>query len=362
MENFEFKKNKLEDLLKELKINKGVLEENKDLLNKINFINIDINSKEGEIHLKMLAALFDRKDDKSDIVLTKIINNINIKELERIDIKSEGVIDLDIENIDMGIGKNRRVDRIDCYLKDGRRHSFSFSADLFDIEDDLDSNTWLEKDTFDSDFAKDNLILQEFYIYLKKEFNGKLKRFIAKEYLVGTNVADYLENHIKTKEDLYKFLDVSEEMARSMAYLYNKGNTNLLSDLKLENFIYNYIDGDNYEYSARLCDHSGFYDKKSRKNSIFELLAQISSIVNHYLVKINKFNISEKDYEYIYYQELIDAYLRNFLLNIDKNEIVKTKEELRKILNESQDTYLYDIKKDLINDIISLIDSYDIKE
>ncbi len=281
--------------LEGLGIEESVLRNYKKIIENIDFINIDLESESGKIHIKMVAALFSRADNERPF-LKNIISNINLKNIDRIEVsgrfnpEEEGDVateqeditnldDLVMDNIDLDIGTNRRVNNITCYLKDGSEMSFTLSADFVSGDNDLNSNSYQEREVFESDFAKDNPILQRYYGYLKREFSGKDQRFIAKEYLPGKNIEQYLRELENNKESLSDFMDISSSLAYSMSELYKRGQGTLLADLKIENIIYNHEQQDNLEYPCRVCDNSGFYSDEAEKKSALQVLAHIQSLL-----------------------------------------------------------------------------------
>lgn len=349
----------LKNELKELRVDKYILDKYSELINKIEFKNIDLKTSSGLIHLKMLAALFTRQVENNKTFLKNIIKQIELDEVLKIDIseygsedKSNNFTDLKIENIDLNIGTNRRVNKIDCFLKNGTNFSFTFSADLQSSSQE-ESNSFQEKLVFESPLADNNPVLQKYYGYFEKDFSGIINRFIAKEYLPGENINTYL-NNLSPKE-LYEFINISSELGYSMAFLYNKDKGKLLSDLKLENIIYNYINPDDVEYACRVCDNSGVYNKKAEEKSVFQILAHLQSLLTIYN---NKKRIAQEsvleNQSNINQEELVEAYLDSFFQNLKSENLKIFKNNLLKIKQEIEEE-IFEIDQDIKNYVLNYL-------
>jgi hypothetical protein len=340
--------------LKEMGVDDYILEKYKKLIENIDFINIKIDKKINHIHLLMLGALFSRQDNNKSF-LKNILKNIDLDKIEKIEVKDEmseaEAKDMDIENIDLNMGANRRVNRIDCFLSDNKVYSFTLSAD-FSSGQKEESNSWQEKEVLTSSFSEDNPIMQNFYGYFSKNFDSKKRYFIAKEFLPGLNIAYFLNIHTKTAEDLFNFLDISSDLAYSMAYLYNKGKGQIPADLKLENIIYNYENSDESEYSCRVCDQAGFYKEEEFKKSAYQILAHLQSLLTLFQVKKNL--LETKNDDTIEYEELLDSYLETFLRNLEPVNLSIFKENIKDILDKHSDQDIFEVEKD----IIEYVESY----
>ncbi|PKM91824.1 hypothetical protein CVU82_01295 [Candidatus Falkowbacteria bacterium HGW-Falkowbacteria-1] len=349
----------LSERLKDMGVDDYVLNKYKDLIENIEFININLDSHAGKVHLKMVGALFSRMENDKTF-LKNIIKNVELEEVGKIDVSdyssgedadSEELFALTgmaAENIDLDIGTNRRVNKVDCYLKSGNCISFTLSADLHRVGDE-ESNSSQEKSVFESDFGQENPVLQKYYGYFKKDFDGQDSRFIAKEYLPGKNISHYLNGLSNNDESLLDISDLSSDLAYSMAYLYKKGNGELVSDLKLENIIYNYEDSNEVEYSCRVCDNSGFYSENQKRKSAYQILAHLQSLLSIFNNKKMLFLRDNKNVEIETKQEdVINAYLDSFLENLDAGSMAVFKNNIKDILNNPSDKDIFEIDKDIL--------------
>lgn len=365
MEQFEKKQFNLGDKLKDMGLDDYVLNKYKELIENIDFVNINLDSQSGEIHLRMVAALFSRMENTKTF-LKNIIRNVEMEELGRIDIKDYSseedikneellaLIGLDAENIDMDIGTNRRVNKIDCYLKNGESLSFTLSADLHNVKDE-ESNTSQEKEVFESDFGQENPILQKYYGYFNKSFAGRENRFIAKEYLPGKNISQYLNELSNDDESLLDISSLSSDLGYSMAYLYKRGEGELVSDLKMENIIYNYEKANEVEYPCRICDNSGFYSEDQKRKSAYQVLAHLQSFLSIFNNKKRLFLRDNQGVEIDSKQEdSIDSYLNSFLENLNPESLAIFKTKIREILDNPSDKDIFEIDKD----IVEYVDNY----
>lgn len=353
----------LEDDLRRFGVDDYVLNKYKDLISNINFININPDSKSAEIHFKMITALFTRgENDKT--FLKNIIKKAELEEINKIDIRDSSAYQdivaekLEAENIDLDIGTNRRVDRIDCSFKDGNKLSFTLSADMVDV-DDNESNSFQEKEVFQSYYGKDNPILQKFYGYSSRKFNDEEKRFIAKEYLPGKNIIQYFNELLCNEDSLLEMSSVSSDLGYSMSSLYNKGEGELLSDLKLENVIFNHEERDLVEYSCRVCDNSGFYEKEIERKSLFQILAHLQSLLSVFNNKKDQVIKTQGDVDTDISQEhVIESYLASFLDNLNKQSLIVFKKTIKKITENPKDSDIFEIDKDIIDYLNNYLESY----
>lgn len=265
---------------------------------------------------------------------------------------------LEAESIDLDIGTNRKVDKIDCCFKDGNKLSFTLSADMRDISDD-ESNSFQEKKVFESYYAKDNPILQNYYGYFSREFAGTEKRFIAKEYLPGKNIIQYFNDLISNEDALLDIASTSSDLGYSMAALYNKGEGELLSDLKLENIIVDYQRKDLNEYSCRVCDNSGFYEKDIERKSLFQILAHLQSLLAVFNNKRDQVIKVQGSIDTDISQEnVIESYLASLLDNLSKQSLTVFKKTIKKITENPKDNDIFEIDKDIIEFLDNYLEAY----
>jgi hypothetical protein len=359
------KGNNLTEELEKFGVDAYVLEKYQDLINKIEFKNINIFAAENEIHLKMAAALFSRQEKNNKTFFKNIIQQVELEEVDKIDIMDYSTLNddedgedlfntLDMENIDLNIGTNRRVDKIDCLLKNGKNITFTLSADLNNAGEQ-ESNSFQEKLVFESEIAQDNLVLQKFYGYFEKDFKGIDNRFIAKEYLPGDNISHYL-NKLQNSEQLFhEFLNVSSELGYSMAYMYNKCAGQLLSDLKLENMIYNHINTDEVEYACRICDNSGAYSERAEEKSVSQILAQLQSLLAIFHNKQILFNKqAQTKSDNITQEDLVESYLDSFVTNLTPESLNVFRINIKKI-NQGVEGEIFEIDQDLKDYVLNYI-------
>lgn len=364
MENLEKKGFELSKELERMGIDSSVLEKYEKLINNIKFVNINPDSESGKIHLKMIASLFSVEENNKTF-LKNIIKNIELEDLVHVDISdylSDDNVDnldsLNAENIDLDIGLNRRVNKIDCYLNSGDQISFTLSTDLRNVKDE-ESNSAQERLVFKSPIGKDNPILQKYLGYLERDFDGKNMRFIAKEYLPGKNIAHYINNLNNESESLFNISDVSSDLAYSMAYLYKRGEAEILSDLKLENVIYNYEKANECEYPCRVCDNSGFYEGQAKRKSVFQILAHLQSLLSVFNNKKNQIIREKGSVEFdVEQEEILDSYLDSFLDNLDKESLLIFKNNINEILLNQNDNDIFEIDQELVEYVKSSSDLY----
>jgi len=369
MRNFEKTENikpSLKESLQQLGVDDYILEKYTDLISKIEFKNINTESAAGKIHLKMAAALFSRQAENNKTYLKNIIYQVELEEVDKIDIseystakleiKGEelGLENLEMEQIDLDIGTNRRVDKIECRLKNGKNIVFTLSADLRTTSAE-ESNSFQEKLVFESPIAEDNPILQKYYGYFEKEFKGNLSRFIAKEYLPGENISQYLNSLDVEEESLHEFLNIANDLGYSMAHLYNKGEGQLLSDLKLENIIYNNVNPDEVEYSCRVCDNSGAYQEKAEERSVSQILAHLQSLLSiFHNKKITAARLGQPEHNDFSQEELISAYLDAFSENLNPKTFKAFQDNIEKTSLDGSDD-LFSVDQDLKDYVLSYL-------
>jgi hypothetical protein len=365
MENLEKKGFELSKELEKMGVEPSIVEKYSKLINNIKFVNINPESESGKIHLKMIGSLFSTVENDK-IFLKNIIKSIELEDLAHVDISNylsdvnlDFVESVGAENIDLDIGLNRRVNKIDCYLKSGEQVSFTLSTDLRNVGDD-ESNSAQEKLIFESPIGRDNPVLQKYLGYLEKDFDGKNMRFIAKEYLPGKNITHYVNNLENESESLLNISDVSSDLAYSIAYLYKRGEAELLSDLKLENIIYNYEKADKCEYPCRACDNSGFYEDQAKRKSIFQVLAHLQSLLLVFNNKKNQIIREKGSVEFdVKQEEVLDSYLDSFLSNLDKDSLLIFKNNINEILLNQNDKDIFEIDQEIVEYVKSFSDLYD---
>jgi len=334
------------------------------LINKIKFSNININSQQGDIHIAMVVSLLSQQAS-GKIFLQNIIKSINHKweDIEEFLIKSTK--DVDVEKIDFDIGANRRVDKIECTFANNDVYDFTISIDLIDHEDIKNSNSYVEKEVFESPLAKNNPVLQNYFGYLDRENSGHNYRTIAKEYLPGKNIAQYFNeldsNKFKNEEEISAvFSDLSCELAYSMGSLYKRMGGQLLDDLKFENIIYNYKNPDSDKSACRICDHSGYYSKNAEYKSVSQIVAHLSGLLAFYSLKIDKFekNNNKNSEHGSSFEDLIINYFESFLSELDDPKLAKLLlEKIKEIKDVETDKRVFDLSDDLLEFIINYLES-----
>ena len=341
----------LQDKLRLCGLSEDVLAIYKNLISKVDFKNINLASEAGMIHIDMLSALF-TKQENGEIFFQNILNDIN-KDLESVDnIIIDSAKEIKAESIDLDIGTNRRVDRFDCSFAEGDHYEFTLSADLENHKNEIDSNSFVEKEVFNGPIGVDNKYLQKYFGFIKKENNNKSRYLIAKEYLPGKNIVQYFNEIGREEEISSHFIDVACETAFTIGALYKRMNGQLLDDLKLENIIYNYENPDDLNPACRVCDHSGYYEDRAEERSALQILAHIDSFAAIYYAKTNLTNPEEIRDEVV---SIIDSYLESFAGEIGEDLIDKFLEnvaELKKIPKEKR-------QWDLSDDIIDYVLNYD---
>ncbi len=311
----------LSDKLQAFGVDDYVLNKYSQLINNIEFININLDKDPAKLHLKMVAALFSRQAENNKTFLKNIIQQAELEEIDKIIVSDYnedddlGLEQVKLENIDFDFGTNRRVNKIDCFLKDDKEIAFTLSTDLRQVSEQ-ESNTYLEKQVLETDQAKANPILQDLYGYFERDFSGQTGRFIAKEYLPGKNIAHYLKDLELEADYVSEYYNISNDLAYTMAKMYQAGKGKLLSDLKLENLIYNYINPDEVEYSCRVCDNAGPYLDQAKESSVEQILSQLQSLLSY--LHLHKLRLKQENLaEDISQEEMVAQYLDTFWTNLD---------------------------------------------
>ena len=323
-------------------------------INKIRFSNIDINQKDNKIHIDMLASLLLQQSNKH-LFLQNILKKIN-QEWEQInEVLITTTSEVEDECIDLNIGANRRVDKFTIIFNDKSNYCFTLSADINENINEKESNSYAEKEIFESEISQDNPWLQEYFGYIDKKISNRNYRMIAKEYLPGKNIIRYCDELKEADEMVEDFCDVACETAYSMSGLYKKMNGQILDDLKLENLIYNCEEKDSDKPLCRICDHSGYYDGNNETKSVNQILAHVESLITVYYKKSkylgegnNADNIRLKNAVYI-----LESYLESFLegMNIEqKNIFIKQVEKIRQ--QDNQKRFL-EIRDDVLDFVLN---------
>ncbi|MFZ4632229.1 MAG: hypothetical protein ACOYL8_03460 [Patescibacteria group bacterium] len=352
MEKFNFEaipKKNLISILEKSGLNKEEIKNFESLISKIKFINIDINSKEEGIHIDMIASLLARQEN-GDIFLQNILKSINHNWQEAEEFLISSTKEIESESIDLDVGTNRRVDKIECVFDNELAYDFTLSADLIDYEDKNDSNSYTEKQIFESPLAKDNPILQNYFGYSEKNLSGRNYRLIAKEYLPGKNIAQYFnEMHVDSSLNTV-FDDLSCELAYSMGYLYKRMDGQLLEDLKLENIIYNYKNPDSDKSACRICDHSGYYDNNPEMRSVTQIMGQLTSLLTMYFVKLGKLERDGIVLESGSPEDILVNYLDSFFSEVDDDKLKKLFiEKLKELKKIDPEKRMFEIPDDLLD-------------
>jgi len=328
----------------------------KGLINKIKFVDIDINNPENRIHVDMMAGLLSIEKYSGKIFLEKILNNINheIQDAEWLLISS--VKNFETESIDLNIGTNRCVDKIECVFSNDSAYNFTLSADLLDHEDDRDSNSFIEKEVFESPLGQNNPVMQNYFGYAEKELSGRNYRLIAKEYLPGKNISQYL-NELEASEFEESLSDVSCELAYSMGYLYQRMKGQLLEDLKLENVIYNYQNPDSNKSLCRICDHSGYYDDSAEVKSVTQITGQLNSLLTMYYVKSGQRKEGSNNNNALSAEDILANYLDSFVSEIDSQNKEMFINKVKELRNMPEDKRLFESPDGLLDFIINYLES-----
>lgn len=330
-------------------LERDILKEFLPLIEKIRFVNIDTNKKCNNIHFDIVASLLTKQENK-EILLQNILKEINHNLKETKELLVFSTKEIAAESIDFEIGTNRRVDRISCLFEDGTSYDFTVSADFDDYRDDNNSNSFVEKEVFNSPLGQDNPVMQKYFAYLKKEMSGRSRRFIMKEYLPGKNIVQYF-NEIENDEDFWNGLnDVSCELAYSMGYLYQRMGGKLLEDLKLENIIYNYENPDSDLPACRICDHSGYYGTDVEKKSVSQIMANISSLLAIYSVKDSQGREKGALKETFAQEDVVINYLDSFCSQIESESIKNTfLEKIKEIRQTPVEKRMFATSDDLLD-------------
>lgn len=360
MEKFTFESKGKTTLLARLEqagLSPSETENFKALIDRIKFANIDVNSELGAIHIDMIASLLARQDN-GDIFLQNILKAINHdwQEIEEFLISSTK--EMEVENIDLDIGTNRRVDKIECVFNNNEVYDFTLSADLVDHKDVNNSNSYVEKEVFESPLAENNPALQKYFGYLERKMSGRNYRLIAKEFLPGKNISQYFNELQADSELVTDFSDVACELAYTMSYLYKRMNGQILEDLKLENVIYNYEDPNSDKLACRVCDHSGYFESNAEFKTISQIMAQLSSLLTIYSIKVgqlerNGITISENDGP----EDLLINYLDSFMSDLDNPELQElflTKVQELRATEAGQRSF--DISDDLLDFVLNYLE------
>lgn len=330
-----------------------ISEEYREFAKKVEFLNLSGGEKEHQIHYRMLAGLLTKQENEK-IFLENICQshqNFIKDNVDKIIITPQS---LSVEQIDEEVGTNRRVDKIDCYLKDGEDIVFTLSADLYDIGNKEDSNCFVESSFYDEK-GEGNLALQKKYGYLERDFAGKKQRMIAKEYLPGKNLVQHISALPNQESSLLDIGDCSSDLGYSMGYLYGELEGELLEDLKMENMIYN---NDDPDLACRVCDHFGLYPKeKAGVNSINQITAHLETLLNLFHIKNSR--IKERGETEMSQEDVINNYLDSFFdkIGADKNLLKKFSADLEALKNIPEAERIYGGN----NELIEYIQDYIVK-
>ena len=325
-----------------------VLNQYRDLIDKVSFKGIEIKAEEAVIHFDMLAALLSEQED-GKIFFQNILTAIH-KDLGAVkNLLITSVKDIEAESIDLDIGSNRRVDRFRCSFADGDDYEFTLSADFENYQDDADSNSFVEKTIFSDPLSKDNPWLQKYFGYIKKDFKSGSKRLIAKEYLPGKNIVQYCNEMPNDEDATMNFIDVACETAYTIGGLYKRMDGNLLDDLKLENIIYNYEDRDSKAPACRFCDHSGYYDNDSEKRSASQILAHINSFLTIYYAKSSSL---DPELTHDNAVEIAESYLDSFFGEIGKGLAAKFLERVGELRSLPVDERPWELSDDVLDFVL----------
>jgi len=360
MEKFNFEKITRNELLFSLEqsgLEKEELKNFESLINKIKFVNIDINSKLDEIHIDMIASLL-AKQENGEIFLQNILKSIDHNWQEAEEFLISSTKEIESESIDLDIGTNRRVDKIECVFNNEAAYDFTLSADLIDYEDKNDSNSYTEKKVFDSPLATDNPVMQKYFGYSEKKLSGRNYRLIAKEYLPGKNISQYF-NEMDVDSNLdANFNDLSCELAYSVGYLYQRMNGQLLEDLKLENIIYNYSNPDSDKSACRICDHSGYYEDNAEVRSVSQIMAQLTSLLTVYYIKLGQLEKEGVVLEESEPEEILVNYLDSFESEIEDEKLKQLfLDKVKEIKQLSPDKRNFEISDELLDFVVDYLDN-----
>jgi len=361
METFNLESEKKTGLFSRLELtglDKTETENFRSLIEKIKFSNININSELGAIHVDMIASLL-TKQENGEVFLQNILKAINHDWHEVEEFLISSTKELDVENIDLDVGANRRVDKIECVFADEAVYDFTLSTDLIDHKDINNSNSYVEKEVFESPLAENNPVLQSYFGYLERKLSGRNYRLIAKEYLPGKNISQYFNEFDRDVDVMFAFDDVTCELAYSMGSLYKRMQGKLLEDLKLENIIYNYKNPDSNQLACRVCDHSGYYEENAEYRSVSQIIAQLSSLLTLYSLKADQLEkdqkISQEDYKP---EDLIINYLESFLSELDDQNLEQLLlKKVKEIRGVEADERMFDLPDDLLEFIIYYLEN-----
>ncbi len=358
MKNFEVKMQSpsFNERLNNTGIEKSELEKFKSLIEKTKFVNIDIDSNSNAIHIDMVASLLSRQEN-GEIFLQNILKEINHEWNQIDEFLISTTKEITSESIDMDIGTNRRVDKFECVFSDGIKYLFTLSADLDNHNDKNDSNSFVEKEIFESPIAENNPWLQKYFGYSENEMSKHHYRMIAKEYLPGKNIAQYC-NELEEKEELTSsFINVTCELGYSIGGLYRKMNGRLLEDLKLENIVYNDKNPNGNNPACRICDNSGLYEDKPKIRSVSQILANIQSLISLYYLKStylgNGKNVDKQRNDAV--TAIASSYIDSFIGEIG-DELTKVFiEQLNYLKKQNENDRQFNISDDLLDFTINYL-------
>lgn len=243
------------------------------IIDKTEFIDIDINSEDSIYHVDMLGGLIVRNSEEEDSLLGGIVrnNNESIKDIEKIVVES-----FDFQEIDFDLGTKRNVDLVTLIHDGGQKFIMTVSIDKIVRENIKDSPSYKEAEVLRNADPSTAWSVQKYFGYHTIHYADydETKGLVCKEFLPGQMVAN-LTNDIERAVEEY-----GEGTMKNTARAIGKMLANALDEfggIPIDSNTLNIIvlETESGEITARYCDVEGIQqDDKGMRHELQLLMKE----------------------------------------------------------------------------------------
>lgn len=172
----------------EQRLEKHVGNVEKQILEKIEFVNIDFHRPESRYHTEMLGEFLYRETEGEESFAGRVLreHGVNEQDLEKITIEG-----FEQEDVSLDIGTKRNVDRALLVLKDDRAIAVTMSLDKRGYKTAAESPSLQESQALAGVDAEKTWSMQRLYGSRAITKRGRVRGFVVKEFLEGSLLGEY---------------------------------------------------------------------------------------------------------------------------------------------------------------------------
>lgn len=249
------------------------------ILDMVEFVDIDLDEPQSQYHLDMLRTLLVRESEEQNSLLGDVVakRGLTEKEIQKITVESYKMEDLGFD-----IGTKRNVDLVKLVFEDGKELIMTVSMDKAALSDLAFSPSTIEANTLGRVNNPSAWCVQQYFGYRVSEDKEGKKGIVCKEYLPGHMLANYTFDVEMTveqygQETMIGIARAVGEMARNAL--------DTLGGIPVDSNPYNIIlyQTEEERLYTRYCDVEGIRaDEKGIKHELGLLRQQFGSYARYF--------------------------------------------------------------------------------